>query len=419
MRRVVVGVLVAVGLAAGAVVWLYLRPAKEATREMPLWPETETAAPAARPAMPDSGEWNTYHGDALLRGVAAAELPDTLEVRWRFKAGVPVRQTPVVHQGLIYAVTARGELICMDFSGTALWRRELLTGKIANGEPVRYRIESPIAAFAGMLYAGTDDGVLFATDAATGEARWQAQIGGVILGTPNYLPPREPGAPGRVYLMEQSEGVLVCLSAADGKEQWRAEAIARSDGSPSVSPEAVAFGSCAGALHVLSPETGAKMHDLAIDEDSQIAGGVAQADGLAWAGCRSGKVVQADLRAGAFSWTAQAGDMEVFATPAVTDTWVITASYDGLVYGVKRATGEIAWRFDTGGLPVSPVIAGARVVIAADGDLFLLRLEDGAKLWSMHLSDMLTSAAVTERHVLVGSEDGTVIALGAPEKPEP
>jgi outer membrane protein assembly factor BamB len=63
-------------------------------------------------------------------------------------------------------------------------------------------------------------------------------------------------------------------------------------------------------------------------------------------------------------------------------------------------------------MPSSPVIAGDKIVVAADGELYLLRLADGAKLWSLKISDDVTSPSVTQGMVLLGSEDGTVVALG-------
>ena len=49
-----------------------------------------------------------------------------------------------------------------------------------------------------------------------------------------------------------------------------------------------------------------------------------------------------------------------------------------------------------------------------DGELYLLRLADGTKLWSFKAGDEISSPAVIERMILVGSEDGTVIAFGPP-----
>jgi outer membrane protein assembly factor BamB len=373
--------------------------------------EEELPPPLPLEGPPDSGEWNTYHGDGALLGVTDSEFRPPFEVHWRLRAGGPVRQTPVVHDGRVFIATARGELLCADLNGNLIWSRELIKGETPDGNPLRHRIDAPIACFDGLLLAGTGDGSLYALDPATGEDRWIYKLDGAILGTPNYLGADADHPNGRVFVLEQSVGLLVCLDAATGNEIWRAEEVDRSDASMAVSPGAIVFGSCAAALHVFDPATGKRLRDIEIDPDSQVAGGVALTGSRVISGSRSGKILEADFLTGETIWVYEASDDEIFATPAVTADWVIAASYDGFIYALDRKTGGLRWKFDTEGLPGSAVIAGDNVIAVADGQLFMLRLSDGTSLWSMVLSDEITSPAVTQRHILVGSEDGVVIAL--------
>ena len=286
--------------------------------------------------------------------------------------------------------------------------------KVKDG-PVRERIDAPVACFDGLVLFGTSEGHFIALDTATGEERWRVQLTGPIRGTANYL----AGTPSRVYVIEQPTGVLNCIDPATGAVLWKGEGPERCDGSPSVSPDAVAFGSCAAAIHVFDPATGRLLRNIKIDGDSQVAGGVAQDEGLVFSGCRSGKVLQVDVKEGKLLWANDQSESEVYTTPAVNDQWVVAASNDSNVYGIDRADGRGKWKFDTKGSPTSPVIAGDKVVVAADGELFLLRLADGTKVWSLKISDEITAPAVAGDMILVGSEDGTVVALGAPKTKEP
>ena len=364
------------------------------------------------PATPqDHAEWNTYHGDNALKGVADGPLPEKLAILWRFKAGAPVRQTPVVHDGRIFFVTARGEVVAADFNGQRLWMQELVTGEQKDGAPVRERIDAPVACFTGLVLVGSSRGVLYALDASLGGEKWRAQIDGPILGTPNRLL-------NNIYVIGRAKGMLYCIDSDSGRIVWRSEEIQRCDSSPSVSKDAVVFGSCAAALHVFSPDTGKLLRNIEIDEDSQVAGGVALDGDLVVSGSRSGKVLQADVKTGKILWTNTDSKAEVFATPAVTSEWVVACSNDGIVFALDRGTGTLRWRFDTKGMPSSPVIAGDKIVVAADGELYLLRLADGAKLWSLKISDDVTSPCVTQGMVLLGSEDGTVVALRPAQEQE-
>ncbi len=388
-------------------------PAPDAVLESPPVSEEKMTPPTPESDFLDSGEWNTYHGDSALRGVATSEWTPPLSVRWRLKAGGPVRQTPVVSNDRVFVATARGEILSADLHGNLAWSRELQKGVAPDGHPLRHRIDAPIACFDDVLLVGTADGTLFALETHAGEERWQHKLDGTILGTPNYraADPAESSASGSVYVLQQSDGVLVCLDAATGRERWRGEAVDRSDASPSLSNEAIVFGSCAAALHVFDPNTGDHLRDIEIDPDSQVAGGVALVDGRVVSGSRSGKIIEADIASGETIWVNEASEAEIFATPAVTADWVVAADYDGIVYGLDRETGEVRWKFDTEGMPLSPVIAGDKVIVSADGTLFMLALGDGELLWSLTIADEITSPAVVQRHILVGAEDGAVVAL--------
>jgi outer membrane protein assembly factor BamB len=258
--------------------------------------------------------------------------------------------------------------------------------------------------------------MLYALDADSGKEKWRAQLDGPILGTPNYLLAASEGQSSRIYVIDRAKGVLQCVDPSLGTVIWRSDEIQRCDGSPAVSAEAVVFGSCAMALHVISPDTGKLQRSIELGEDSQVAGGVALDGDQAVSGSRSGKVFEADIKTGKILWTSAVSKSEVFSTPAVTKEWVVAASNDGNVFALDRATGAVCWQFDTKGMPSSPVIAGDKVIVSADGELFVLKLADGSQLWALKIRAEITSPAIADQMVVVGSEDGTVIAVGAAQE---
>jgi outer membrane protein assembly factor BamB len=397
---------------AGAVAFFSMRGGSE--KDPALVKKEEPPAPPA-----DLSEWNTYHGDCGLTGVADASFPDALEVSWRFKADAPVRQTPVVRGGRIFFANSKGVVFACDMNGGLLWRHELLTGEQRNGEPVRERVEAPIACFDEFVLAGTEEGVVYALNAATGEEKWRTELDGPVLGTVNRIVVADGAANSvRYVVIGKGVGTLHCLDAETGKILWKGEQTDRCDGSPSVSSDAIAFGSCAAAMHIFDPSSGKKLFNVEIDPDSQIAGGVAIEDGMAYSGCRSGKILRVDLKQGKIVWVNPLAKGEIFSTPALAKDLVVACSDDGNVYALERADGKLRWKFDTKGMPSSPVIAGDKVLVAADGVLRMLSLLDGAERWSMKISDDIASPSVTKKFVLIGSEDGTVVALRGLEKTE-
>lgn len=272
--------------------------------------------------------------------------------------------------------------------------------------PVRF--EAPLACGGGMVLAGTTQGTLHALDAATGAEKWSYETDGIMIGSPNLMEPQ------KLVLLDQNEGALHCLDLPTGKCLWKTEGVERCDGSPGIGNGRIVFGSCLAALHLYSAD-GKHLKDIEVGGDGQIAGGVAVDGSSAFAGTRDGSLVCADLEAGDILWSSDESEDQTFSTPAVTTNNVIYSSDNGFVYAVSLEDGELLWKFDTGGLPSSPVVAGDTVAVSGDGVLYLLGLTDGRKLWSKEVSDEITSPAIIGGMLVVGADDGTVSAFGRKE----
>ncbi len=385
-------------------------------KEEPLDPAIQEAIPAETPSPKvPSTVWNTYHGGASLNGSADTTLPDELSLRWRFMAGSPVLTTPVAGGGRIYFVNTKGRIFAVDAQGKELWSRVIPREAEDRWSPTEEVFDAPLAYFCRTVLAGSVDGIVFALDAATGETRWKTDLDGTILGTPNVLCSGKDAAScddGEVFVIEQSDGVLVCLDFRTGEVAWRAEGVGRCDGSPGAGGEVVAFGSCASAIHLFSAKDGKLLREVAIDDDAQVAGGVVVNGDAIFSGSRSGKFLQVNAKTGSIVWANTNCDAEIFSTPAVNAVWVVFGAEDENVYALDHAKGHVKWTAPAGGLPKSPVIAGDKVVVSADGTLHLMRLDDGHKLWSHEVSDEITAPAIVGEFVVVGCDDGTVAAFG-------
>ena len=163
---------------------------------------------------------------------------------------------------------------------------------------------------------------------------------------------------------------------------------------------------------MVSTKDGALLHDIKIESGGgQVAGGVALSDDLAHAGCRDGRVVQANVEKGMLAWTRPVSTSEVFSTPAVRDDRVVVASLDGFLHALDLKTGAIQWKQELGGEPGSPVIAGKKILVPSDDTLFLVNLADGARIWELQMPGFITPAAVLPGLVVIGCEDGTITAF--------
>jgi outer membrane protein assembly factor BamB len=350
-------------------------------------------------ARPQAGTWPTYHGNYSLDGVADSTVPDAPEKLWKFKAGNRVEVTPVVADGRIHFTTAKGGLFALNFAGEQIW-------KIASEDS----FSSPPLLVDGKIVLGTGKGMLVAVDAATGKELWKYDVGGSVQGTANRI--ELAGGKKGILAISQSDGSIHGVDLETGKGAWKSPPQQRCDGSAGVGGGKIVMGSCAAALHVFSIEKAEKTSDIPLGKDNEVAGGVAMSGTTAFAGTRSGKLCAVDIAQDKVLWTNADGSGEAFQTPAVGDKWVIFGADDGKLHGINRETGVKVWSFDTGNRPLSPVIAGNRVVVSSGGTLFVLDLEKGTKLWSAPVSDDISSPAVVGGMILVGGDDSTVTAFG-------
>ncbi|MCC6697343.1 MAG: PQQ-binding-like beta-propeller repeat protein [Candidatus Hydrogenedentes bacterium] len=372
-----------------------------------------TPTPAAQPASPESTSWPTYHGGHALTGYAPTPVPEKLGRLWSYQAKGPVYATPVAAGEAIFSCTSDGWIFALDRSGTELWSKHFMRTSKADGKQVAERFEAPISCFDTLVLLGSAHGTVYALDTKNGETRWTYDVGGPVLGTVNGEPATGENKIARLVVIGQDDGVLHCIDAASGQSLWKTEGIDRCDGSPSVGQGMAVFGSCAAALHVFSMSDGGLLHNIELDDESQVAGGVALDGDSVFSGSHSGRFFHADIKKGTIVWKNDECTAEVFTTPAVNAQRVVFGALDGTIYCLDRKTGKIAWTFEAQGEPTSPVIAGDKVLFAADGTLHMLRLESGEELWTFAVSDTISAPALSGELVLVGGDDGTVSAFGA------
>ncbi|MDF7799984.1 PQQ-binding-like beta-propeller repeat protein [Pontiellaceae bacterium B1224] len=350
-----------------------------------------------------SADWPTYHGDASLSGVSDATLPEQPQMRWRLNAGGAVYGTPVSDGERIFFAAKKGRVIAADLKGSNCWNR-VFTYQSDSGQERTERFDAPLVCSQGVVVAGSVRGMVYAVDAATGNYLWSYDSEGTLIGSPNVIEKQ-------LILLDQSEGSLHALDLLTGKLLWKTDPIERCDGVPGIGNDHIVFGSCLAAFHVFSRE-GKHLRNIEIGGDAQIAGGVAVLGSHAFGGARDGGLLCVDLNAGEIIWSSDESDEATFSTPAVTEDRVVYASDNGFIYCANRTDGGLIWKYDVGGAPYSPVVAGDKVTVVADGTLFLLKLATGTKLWSKEVSDDITAPAVICDLLVVGADDGTVSGWG-------
>lgn len=282
-----------------------------------------------------------YRGDPGHTGTSSSAAPRQLpQVRWRFATGDRIVASPVWHGGLVIF--------------------------------------------------GSDDGKVYAVDAATGTQRWMRRTGGPVSSTPAV-------AGGRVFALSY-DGRLYALDVADGQVLWTFATAGERRFE-------------ARGLHGQLPksQTFADVFDVYLSSP-------VVADGVVYFGSGDGHVYAVDAASGRLRWKHRTADV-VHASPALADGMVFVGSWDGGLYALDAASGTLRWRFQGGldplifnqqGFQSSPAVADGIVYVGSrDAHVYALDARSGVERWrfSTGMSWVNSSPAVAHGQVVFATSD--------------
>ncbi len=367
--------------------------------------------------------WPTFHGDFSLSGYSKADVPTKPKLRWLYDAQSPVHAAPVADAYRLYVAMEKGDIHALNFKGKYLWSyaHSNETGSIRMAAPVTAYSFTPlrIRTIEGecreireqSVIAAYVDGTIRAFDGMAGDPRWSQKIEGPIKSTP--LVYRTTGPDATVIVMNQPSGSLHAFDLLTGAARWQQDGPERADGHLALSRDTLAFGSCAAALHTLPADGNTPFTSISLGEGAEVAGGVVLHDGHVYSGNRGGSIVAADLSAGSNVWINTDWSGELFTTPAVDGKHLVAVNGYGSVVCLDLATGKRLWINEAEATDAkAPVIAGNSVVASIDGTLVILGLSDGKERWRYEISDEITSPSIIEGMILVGTDEGQVLAFG-------
>lgn len=252
-------------------------------------------------------------------------------------------------------------------------------------------VSSPVVA-GGLAYVGSDDGHVYALEAATGRLRWAWRTEGPVPSTPAV-------SDGRVHVLSY-DGRLHTLDATSGAPLWtfRTQGERRFE---------------ARGLHGTQPRT----QTIADPYDVYLSS-PAVADGMVYVGSSDGHVYALDAASGSLRWKQRTGEV-VHASPAVAEGLVVVGSWDGVLHALDARSGERRWALQTGrdplmanqqGFQSSPAIVDGVVYVGCrDSHLYAVDLRTGAERWrvSTGSSWVVSSPAVVDGLVVFATSDSS------------
>lgn len=258
---------------------------------------------------------------AATHGQIAAFNAKSGEVVWSQSLNLPIKSSPIIHDGRLFVITSSNRLYALDSgNGNMLWTHsgvaettsmhgapspavqdnivvvpyssgevhalDTTTGKVIWSDVLgtaTYRKHSSIVLSDisanpvishGKVYVVSHDGVLVALDLATGNRLWTQDIAST----------QTPWVAGNFLFIFTSDYQLVCVHTPDGKIKWISEfpthtiaRIAWSDGEkgdkitwsgPILAQERLLVAGSHGKLSIISPYSGKEMGTIDIPEET-------------------------------------------------------------------------------------------------------------------------------------------------------
>jgi outer membrane protein assembly factor BamB len=272
----------------------------------------------------------------------------------------------------IYAGSSAGALWAWNGIGTQLWMYQ--PGGAIGSQPL-------IDPERDELYVASDDGLLHALVASSGELRWRAEIGGAV----GRVPVATDDA---VYVVTDSD-VVAAFARETGEALWQ---------------------------YRREPPEGFYVTEHA---------GLTLVGGMLLTGFTDGVVVALDARDGQILWERDTtADLprtsdtirftDVDTTPVVLGETVYVASFAGGLYALERSSGSVRWlREDlTGIVGLAPTPGGLLVASSGDLGVLAIRARDGEPVWRHEVQrGAPTVPVIVDGLVIVGESEGGLVAL--------
>jgi outer membrane protein assembly factor BamB len=295
-----------------------------------------------------------FRGGPAHDGVYAGEGPRQFHrVKWIFPTGNRVVSSPVMQGEVVFFGSDDGNVYAVDAaSGRQLWK---------------HATRGPVAASPAVegdtVYVGSYDGHFYALNARTGALRWKFATGGErrfeAKGLHGWQPASQtffdpfdvflssPVVVGGAVYFGSGDGNLYALDTASGALKWKFRTGDVVHSSPAYAEGVLYFGSWDSWFYAVDARTGAERWRFHAGEDAALHNQVgfqssaAVVNGVVYVGCRDSNLYALDAATGKERWRFNNAGSWVITSPAVARGKVVFATSDSSLFHVLDAgTGE-------------------------------------------------------------------------------
>jgi outer membrane protein assembly factor BamB len=353
---------------------------------------------------------------------------ETGALRWKFETESRVTSSPAVFANMVYFLSYDSYFYALEAdSGKLKWKfktggeHRFTAPHLHGAEPAAESMPDPFdfylssaSVWNGSVYFGSGDGSVYALDAATGTPKWKFHTGDVVHASPAIFD-------GTVFIGSW-DSYLYALDASSGKEKWRFKTgddpkIHNQQGiqsSAAVADGVVYFGCRDSNFYAVDAITGKKNWSFS-NKGSWVIGSPAVENGRVYfATSDSGLLHALDAKTGTPLFSLDFKKWPMFSSPAIAGNTLYIGSHVGKLFAIDLSSHQIASAFETEASKQSSSTYvqgdGTPNYQAAFTDFFYDGMVTGVyKMFA--LGGILSSPAIANQTIYIGSTDGNVYAL--------
>ena len=350
----------------------------------------------ATPAVPATS-WASFRNGNHQRGIATCELPDELELLWKFPTQDGWVASVAIVGDRIYAPALTGFVYCLDRrTGRELWKYR----SIDDPDPEQFApgFKAAPRVTADMIYVGDEDGVFHTVDSETGKRKWMFTTGAEIAGCAAVYNDR--------IIVGSHDSFLYCFER-DGTLAWKLGTEDRINCSAAIADNFTFVTGCDEHMRVIDVLRGEQQTDVPLG--TYLIASPAIVGDMLYVGTYDSEVVAVNWKAGTVAWRYRdpMREFPYHASAAVTDDRVIVGGHDKQMHCIDRATGKGVWTFATRSqINSSAAVVGDRLFFGSgDGNIYGLNFE-GKQVWKFPAGGHISAGVAIGEGVLVVGEEG-------------
>jgi outer membrane protein assembly factor BamB/DnaJ-domain-containing protein 1 len=341
----------------------------------------------------------TFRGNLQRTGLfQAAGIEAMREVIWKFKAGGPINDSPIISSDYLVFGSQDHFIYCVERqTGSERWRFRTA------GEELGSAIVSQ-----GTAYFGCGVGTVHAVEIDTGAELWKFESQGAVVGCPAVWENE------KTIYFGSGDAFLYSLDVQTGQLKWSFEAEEAIRSSPSILDGVIYFGCDDGHLFAVNMAGGQEKWRFKSRQGVIFASPIRHSPavtrtGFVYFGNTDKQFYALNARLGHPVWSVEL-DSKIRTCPAISGKMLLVGTSH--LKALDIITGKEIWQYAEEEATASPSIAGETVYLGTSTGMHALDLRSGNKKWSFATSTPVSSSPfISDGVIYFGCTDGFVYAL--------